>query len=90
MYSHTSLGCWPLEAKSSYLVQLIVPLQDQSDDVTHEGDFPLRETCLQELLLAQHRLVVENVPQRLREIRRAVLTATGWDIHPFFLPHTPL
>lgn len=68
--------------RALYLVQLIVFLQDQSDDVTHQGDFPLRETRLQELLLAQHRLVVEDVPQRLREITTAVLTTTGWEIRP--------
>lgn len=68
-----------------YLVQLIVFLQDQSDDVTHQGDFPQRETRLEELLLAQHRLVVEHVPQRLREKKTAVLTSTGWEICPSFL-----
>lgn len=73
-------------------MQLIVFLQDQSDDVTHEGDFPLRETSLQELLLVQHRLVVENVPQRLREIKTAVLTVSVREIDPlsFEIQHSDL
>lgn len=97
LYSNISPECWAVHSlaeiqtvtrqgrggKARYLVQLIVFLQHQSDDVTHEGDFPLRESSLQELLLAQHRLVVENVPQRLRDIKTAVLTTSGWEIHPF-------
>lgn len=73
-----------------YLVQLIVFLHDQSDDVTHQGDFPLREARLQELLLAQHRLVVEHVPQRLPEITTAVLATTGLGDSSFFLLCTTL
>lgn len=74
--------------RAGYLMQLIVFLQDQSDDVTHEGDFPLGETSLQELLLAQHRLVVENIPQRLAsDIKTAEFTTnqstSAWTIFPF-------
>lgn len=43
----------------------MVPLQDQINDVTQEGHFPLRETQLEELLLAEYGLIVEYIPKNL-------------------------
>lgn len=47
--------------KALYLHQLIVFLQDQVYDITHDRDFPLRETPLEELLLGQYGFIVENI-----------------------------
>lgn len=51
----------PLPLSVGYLVELLVSLQDQINDVADEGDLPLREAPLEELLFAQDRFIVEDV-----------------------------